>query len=542
MLGCGTTAGPVAQTFGAFHGADESRFLQQAVAAHTAAEKRTFNGAFEPGEDLFGQRTVLEGSVGGLPAAGGGESGHYILREVDGAIIPFQRKNPCIILFTSKTILKKRKRYQGGINLSMRIPFTHLDQKAWIRLAIFAVIGFYIAYIGASVIKHNTFIGLGADMLAFWSAGKVADIQGFDYIYNIESLRATQNAVLMTLGLSIEKANTIPAPLPAFFLIPFQFLSRLSPVVAYWGFTFFSLIGSALYLWFFIKQMKVQSPTTISNSMLWLLMLFSYPIFQNFFSGQVEIVHLICCGEFIRNSDKKKPFLAGLWLGGMLIKPQVLILIIPGLLLLKNWKVLYGFAVSSFVILGASLALTGMDGMITMINLWLKYVPGIATNSPETMMNWRMIGIRLSEWINSSAGWIIAIVGMLVTVLAVLLLIKSQPAFGSKQWFLIVFALFAATCTVTWHSHVHMAMVLIPFIVYIKTAGYLQDRLLYSWVLIPPLLMIITLVIEVILQMVSIPPIYKMIAFVSGLCEFIFCLIFVAMVRHQLKSAGKQMQ
>jgi hypothetical protein len=286
--------------------------------------------------------------------------------------------------------------------------------------------------------------------------------------------------------------------------------------------------------------MKPQTPASISSGMLFLLMLVTYPIFQNLFSGQVEIIHLICCGEFIRNAAKEKPFPAGLWLGGLLIKPQVLILILPGLLLLKNWKVIYGFIVSSITILGISLALTGMEGMISMVNLWLKYVPGMATNSPESMMNWRMIGIRLGDWTNSSAGWILAIIGMLVTTLVVLFMTRSQPAFGSKKWFLIIFALFAATCAVTWHSHVHMAVVLIPFIVYAAGSGMLHERLLYSWVFIPPLLMFVTIIIEVVLQMGSIPAMYKMKGFVIGLSEFVFCLIFIGIAHRQLKLRDNQ--
>lgn len=421
----------------------------------------------------------------------------------------------------------------------MKIPFTNLDQKAWIRLGIAAVIGFYVFYIGFNVVKYNTVIDFGSDVLAFWSAGKIADSEGYEHVYTLESLRTTQNVFLVALGFSPEGASIIPAPLLTFFLVPFQYLSRLSPVVAYWICIFVSLVGSAIYLWFFIKQLRHQKPASISSSMLFLLMLVSFPVFMNLFSGQVEIVHLICCGEFIRNADKKKPFLAGLWLGGFLIKPQVLILIIPGLLLLRNWKVLYGYIVSSLAIVGVSLGLAGMEGMVSLINLWLKYVPGIATNSPESMMNWRMIGVRLGEWTNSSAGLIIAITGMLVTTLIVLKLTKPLPVFGSEKWFLVTFALFAATCAVTWHSHVHMAMVLIPFIVYTKITGYLHDRLLYSWVFIPPLLMVVSIIVEVILIMGSIPTVYKMTGLVIGLCEFAFNLIFTGMVYYQLKPVKK---
>ena len=57
------------------------------------------------------------------------------------------------------------------------------------------------------------------------------------------------------------------------------------------------------------------------------------PVFLNFFFGQVNLWLLICAGEFFRAFLSAKPLKAGLFLGGWLLKPQLLILIIPFLLI-----------------------------------------------------------------------------------------------------------------------------------------------------------------------------------------------------------------
>ena len=44
---------------------------------------------------------------------------------------------------------------------------------------------------------------------------------------------------------------------------------------------------------------------------------------------------MIRTGEFIRSSLNKKPVLSGIWLAGLLLKPQLLILIVPIILLMR---------------------------------------------------------------------------------------------------------------------------------------------------------------------------------------------------------------
>jgi len=273
-------------------------------------------------------------------------------------------------------------------------------------------------------------------------------------------------------------------------------------VLGYWLWTTFNLVVLIGYLVFYLRKINPGTVTRISNLYLLSIMLISYPVFINFLCAQVEVFLVICAGEFIRSAVGKKPLLSGIWLGGLLLKPQLLILIIPIFLIMRNWKVLFGFMVSSGIILMTSLFLSGHAGMQALINLWTKYSIGIASNSPYAMINWRMVGINLNPYIGTSIGWVITGLGMALTMLAVYFLIKKNPPFGSPPWVMSMMGVFSATIAVTWHSHYHMAMVLIPFLVFVSVYQLLPQKILFSWAIITPVVLLGIMIVDLFFQVV----------------------------------------
>ncbi|RME36205.1 MAG: DUF2029 domain-containing protein [Thermoflexia bacterium] len=113
------------------------------------------------------------------------------------------------------------------------------------------------------------------------------------------------------------------------------------------------------------------------------------------FWGQTNGLLAVFAGEFLRAIRKGRPFQAGLWLGGLWLKPQILLLILPALLLQRQGWVLAGFGSTSLLLVGLSLLLAGPQTLLRLISLWLAFAQGIPTIIPEVMINWRMVGIRL---------------------------------------------------------------------------------------------------------------------------------------------------
>ena len=372
----------------------------------------------------------------------------------------------------------------------LRVPFSNLNFDNWQNLILVAVFFLYLSQFGFLFAKDSFLMGYGLDYLAFWSAGKIAYDKGYPEIYDLEKLRSTQTQVLETRGI-LEKGgesniSPFPAPIFSFFVLPFQLLSRVNPKLSYWIWTSFNLALLIGYLIFFLrKTLPVNSPLSSTKRML-LLMLLSFPMIVSLTEGQVEVFLVVCMGEFIRYALNKKPLPSGIWLGGLLLKPQLLIIIIPILIIQKNWKVLIGFFASSGVIIGSSLILSGYEGMKSLIDLWTRFSSGIATSSPERMINWRMVAVNL----NSSLGWVIAILGMALTILAIYFLVKQKTIYGTSQWVMIMLGIFSATLAITWHSHYHMAVVLIPFLLYCSLSQMLTKKVVLFWAIVTPVILI----------------------------------------------------
>lgn len=361
---------------------------------------------------------------------------------------------------------------------------------------------FYLALFGNEVLKGNKSPLYKGDYLAFWSVGKIADEKGYSEIYDLNNLQTVQSQGLKSLGF-LEIINPIiPVPYFSFFVFPFQLLSKISLVYGYWLWTISNLVILLGYLVFFLRKTNPASFTKIPALYLLSIILISYPVIINFWSAQVEVFLVVCAGEFIRCAVGKKPVLSGIWLGGLLLKPQLLILIIPIFLIMRNWKVLFGFVVSSGIILMTSLFLSGFAGMQALIRLWTKYSIGMASNFPQAMINWRMVGINVNTFTNTSIGWVITCLGMVLTILAVYFVIKKNPTFGSPQWVMSMLGVFSATLALTWHSHYHMAMVLIPFIIFVSLNQLLPLRILFAWVIVSPVVLLGTMIVDLFFQVV----------------------------------------
>jgi hypothetical protein len=409
----------------------------------------------------------------------------------------------------------------------LRVPFANLKFENWQNLVLVAVFIFYLFQAGFWVFNDRFLQGYGVDYLAFWSAGKIADEKGYAEIYSIENLRTVQTQELETQGL-LEKGegttiNPFPAPYFSFFVIPFQFLSRVNPKLSYWLWTSINLLVLIGYLIFFLRKTQPENSHLSSNKRIILLMLLSFPVALNLAEGQLEVFLLVCTGEFIRYALNKKSLPSGLWLGGLLLKPQLLIIIIPVLLILKNLKVLMGFFASSGVIFGSSLIISGFKGMKSLIALWTQYSAGIATNSPQAMINWRMIAVNL----NSPLGWIIAIMGMALSLTAVYFLVKNKDAFGTSRWVMIMLGVFSATLAITWHSHYHMAVVLIPFLIYCSMSQMLNEKVVFFWATGTPLMLIALMIITLFVYFLAKFDINYISSFLPRYSGFLFNLVII---------------
>ena len=425
------------------------------------------------------------------------------------------------------------------IKRNPRLPFSHLNFENWQNLIMVGLFFFYLSQFGSLLGKENFLRGYGVDYLAFWSVGKIADEKGFAEIYDLENQKITQTQVIEAQGIleKREGANIslFPASYFSFFVLPFLLLSRFDPKLSYWIWTSINLTVLIGYLIFFIRKTLPENPPSSSNKRMPFLMLLSFPLIVNLTEGQVEVFLVVCMGEFIRNALNKKALPSGMWLGGLLLKPQLLIIIIPILIIQKNWKVLMGFFASSGVIIGSSAILAGTRGMKSLIDLWFKYGKGIASNSPERMINWRMVATNM----DSSFGWMVAILGMVLTLISVYFLVKNNYGYGTSHWVMITLGIFSATLAITWHSHFHMAAILIPLLIYCSSSQMLNNKVVFFWAVSTPVILMVVTVIALFIFLFTRIIINDIGAMLLGPSGFLSNFVILGSVMHFLRIKSK---
>jgi hypothetical protein len=369
---------------------------------------------------------------------------------------------------------------------SNRLPFQNLTSDNWLNLALASVLAIFVFYFVWQMLLGRLCSQIGVDYCDFWSAGSVATTHGYAAVYDLRLLDRAQKSILPA-HLDPTTIPVVPFPYLPIFAVPFQLLPLL-PLAA--GFILWSALNLGaflLYLKFFASRLNLQP----FSMRLHLLILASLPAFLNVFTGQVSLWLVICVGEFMRAYMQGRPFRGGLWLGGLMLKPQALILIVPILLLQRSFRAVAGLAACLISIGVASAALMGQEGLLQMFALWRTYAKGQASNWIEGMVNFRMLGFHLSTIAPSWTAWIVAAAG---TVVVLILAFRGwrRPFDPRSPMFPIgILGILAATTAVAWHSHIHMAMILIPPMLLLHQAGILPPRALYYWVFVPSVLFLL---------------------------------------------------
>lgn len=365
-----------------------------------------------------------------------------------------------------------------------RLPFQRLGAVGRQNLGLAALATYYLIWFLIPLTQGLFFLSLASDYLALWSAGHIAAEQGFAQVYRLDVLRRVQQPLVPNPDPTNLVFSPIPAPYLPIFLLPMSLLARLSPQISFWIWTVSNLGLLLGYLLFYLQRLgewpRLKRP--------FLFLLFSFPVFGNFFWGQLNVWLVICVGEFFWNLRQSHPYRAGVWLAGMLLKPQTLLLILPILLIWRAWKVLAGFSSAAAALFAISALLLGDQGVrnfFTLSRFWGNEGNALVAINPSNMMNWRMVAEHLGRWIGSGPAWALALIGSALTLWFALRPVLKSPT--GDHCAAALLRIFAATLIVTWHAHYHMAMILLPLLLAVLAQETLSFRPLLWWVFLPPL-------------------------------------------------------
>lgn len=353
-----------------------------------------------------------------------------------------------------------------------RKPFRDLRPDEGLRLGGFAIGVFYIIFTIWTILHLPLFTVVGVDFRALFASARIATTSGFAQVYDLAVQTKVQQSLMAPYATG--EIEAVPTPFLPVFILPFlPFL----PLGVFKGFIVWTVLnagGLAIYL---RRLADGRDKGYLLSGLAWL----SLPVFLTLLLGQVNVWLLICVVEFLSALKRGRGLCSGFWLGGLLLKPQTLILLIPALLLRRRWDILAGFTITALGITGVSLGLAGLGGMTMWWGLLARYADDLPATDPLAMANFRMVGECLSLLLPPRWAW--GITGGLSVAVALLALWVSLRKEDEDAFLL---PLLAATCAVIWHSHIHMAAILIPPLFRQVAIGQMSPSLFIVWTLMPP--------------------------------------------------------
>ena len=355
-------------------------------------------------------------------------------------------------------------------------------QKAtrWRNLAL--VLGvLYALYAAGAIWSGGLFEYAGVDYRAFRASAAIVVDRGFASVYDLASQEQYQQGLYATYaGPHGAGYSTVPVPYLPPFVALFLPLLLLPPVPSFIAWT---VLNAAIHVLYIVRFSRTLGDGW--EDALWWGCIVALPVLTNLLFGQVSGWLLVFVGEFLLASQKGREVQAGLWLSGLLLKPQALFLLLPGLLIGRRFKTLAGFTVAGALLGGLSLALAGFSGLTALLQLFLRYTGDLATTNPQLMMGWRMLQVNLAGILPDPVSWGVTIAGLVLTAIAALALWVRPAAPGSPRFVVTVLGTYAATCAFAWHAHWHMAIPLLAPLLWLRAKQRLPQAVLDIWTLSP---------------------------------------------------------
>ena len=360
-----------------------------------------------------------------------------------------------------------------------RRPFIGLSLREWRNLGLPALAVVYVIYVSWGLQYDTVFSFIGMDYRSLRASAEISQTAGFAAIYDLSAQALFQDRLLAVLYPE-NRETYLPMAMPYLpvFVVPFMALLLLPPLPSFLLWTALNVLALEVYLWRYLKAIDLR------DRGLYLLVPLSFPVFTNLLLGQVNVLLAICLGEFLLAQLQGARIRSGLFLGGLLIKPQTLLLLVPGLAIARQGKTLAGFCLTSLGILAASFLLAGLGGLTALISLLVRYPTELPYTAPEAMMNWRAVAINMAAVGVPERVWMVAVAAMVVTGATGLFLWRAKLA--GDTLVAAIGGTYAATCAVAWHSHVQMVIPLIFPLLYLRAKDVLPAALFRVWFIAPP--------------------------------------------------------
>jgi hypothetical protein len=347
--------------------------------------------------------------------------------------------------------------------------------RAWSFLMILFLVG-----LGAYLMSGKYCDFLGTDFRGYYATAQITRQAGVGHVYDPQ-LQAERQAMLTLRcpdGSHRSPLVNVLVPYLPVFVPLFLPLSWLDMTASYLLWDLVNLAVLVVYLHRF--SIAITGRVNYFKLFQWMI---CFPVLANLALGQVNVLLVVFLGEFTLAFLRGRLYFSGAWAGFLLLKPHLLILVLPGLLIARRWRTLPGIVASLIVLLAASFFLAGADGMSAWWNVIRSFSEPSFISLPN-MMNSRALAFNLARFIPGWAAWLAVIALMVAIILSVLYLwARSQLPW---QFICLMLATLAGTFVLSWHANLYLWICLVPYLLVLDMEDQVPVALLGTWIYGPP--------------------------------------------------------
>jgi hypothetical protein len=304
------------------------------------------------------------------------------------------------------------------------------------------------------------FMNLGTDYALYLSQSKVMDGADPAQIYNLAVTDRPYRDLLETYNRDPAYRTWVadvivgPVPYPPIFAWAIRPFTWVSPPLSFALWFGLNVCVALAIGW----RLASHCPRFDSATLI-LLFLGSYPVALNFYVGQIQILLAWCVTEFYLALRSGKDFQAGIWLGCLMLKPHYGLLL--GLLLLwkRRWIVVSGVAVTGSIILGGSILVAGLQGLLA----YPSAFGGLAQfrgDDPTVMINWRSVILDVYPTIYGRNGTLLTIALALGTMACLAWIWRGPWKPEASDFPVKMLLTLLGTLIASYHSHPYGAVLL----------------------------------------------------------------------------------
>ena len=312
----------------------------------------------------------------------------------------------------------------------------------------------------------------GADYSCFYVAGSLLNSHPADHLYDFD----LQSELYHSLLPGIPKEQEIPFVNPPFFALPFQLLSLLPYLTSY---LVWIALSSVLYVAGFALIRGTLNSLPAADFKISLLVAFSFAPFllETAFGGNSSAFGFFSVALALYYERRNKQLASGMALALCFYKPTLLVLLLPMLLIGRQFRALLGVAIGGTALAAVSILMVGWDSSLRYVQMLLN-LSQMTSGADDVFRTWKYVDLMsFSRLLLGTESPFALVVVLVPTLIVGVLLIKAWWSIddgGRNRRDLIWASTIAWTLVLNLHAGIYDSILVVASM--LLTAGVLYER------------------------------------------------------------------